>query len=67
MMREGVTHKPTPDSASSRQGNFSPGSRLREGATSEWASTRSRLDAAPRDDAAAERDHCCDLPLGKSG
>ena len=40
---DGVTHSPTPESASSRQGNFSPGSCLREGATSECASTRSRL------------------------
>ena len=40
VMREGVTHSPTPESASSRQGNFSPGSRLRKGATSECASTR---------------------------
>ena len=32
--------KPTPRTASPRQSNSSPGSSLREGATSEWASTR---------------------------
>ena len=37
------------------QGNFSPGSFLRVGATSEWASTRSRPDAVPGDDVPAQR------------
>src|SRR4051812_49761675 len=39
-MAAGLTHKPMPEPASTFHGNFSPGSRLRAGATSEWASTR---------------------------
>ena len=37
----GITQWPMPAAASRAQGNFSPGSILRVGATSEWASTRS--------------------------
>ena len=36
----GFTQWPTPESQSVRHGNFSPGSCLRDGATSECASTR---------------------------
>ena len=37
----GFTHSPIPESWKSRQGNFSPGSFLRDGAMSECATTRS--------------------------
>src|SRR5262249_45894317 len=40
-MAAGLTHRPMPESARGFHGNLSPGSRLRAGATSEWASTRS--------------------------
>src|SRR5262249_48888479 len=40
-MGAGWPHRPMREAASVFQGNFSRGSRLRAGATSEWASTRS--------------------------
>src|SRR5262249_36162438 len=81
-MGAGLTHRPMPEAASVFQGNFSPGSRLRAGAASEWASTRSGGSSGGGDGrgeqavggnrvggekAAAERRHRRDLPFRKGG
>ena len=59
----GRTQCPTPDSLNSSQGNFSPGSCLRAGATSECAEHAVGADRpAAGHDRFAQRDHRRDLP-----
>ena len=57
----GCTQWPTPELASECHGNFSPGSFLRAGATSECAEHAMRRHVAAEHDAAAQRDHGGDL------
>ena len=61
----GCTQWPTPELASECHGNFSPGSFLRDGATSECAEHAMRRHLAAEHDAAAQRDHGGDLAQRK--
>ena len=61
----GCTQWPTPELASECHGNFSPGSFLRAGATSECAEHAMRGHVAAEHDAAAQRDHGGDLAQRK--
>ena len=61
----GCTQWPTPELASECHGNFSPGSFLRDGATSECAEHAMRRNVAAEHDAAAQRDHGGDLAQRK--